>query len=137
MTKRMVNASIVYALLGLAGGVFYRELTKALHYDGPTALSAVHGHYLVLGMAFFLLLALLERAFGFMGQKRVPLWLALYHAGLNVTVAGLLARGLADATGAVLSRALDGAISGVSGLGHLLLAVGLIGILWALRKKAA
>ena len=41
MAKRMVNASIVYALLGSAGGVFYRELTKALHYDGPTALRSV------------------------------------------------------------------------------------------------
>lgn len=37
--KRLMNASIVYGVLGLIGGVFYREFTT---------LSVVHTHYLIL-----------------------------------------------------------------------------------------
>ena len=61
MTKRYFNAAIVYAILAMVGGVFYREFTKYLAFTGKTNLSLVHAHYFVLGMAFFLLLALLEK----------------------------------------------------------------------------
>ena len=62
MTRRYVNLSLVYALLGMAAGVFYREYTKFSGFAGQTSLGFMHAHYLVLGMAMFLLLALLEKA---------------------------------------------------------------------------
>ena len=65
MLKRYFNASIVYASLALAGGVFYREFTKYAAFTGKTNLAFLHTHYFVLGMIFFLALALLERAFSF------------------------------------------------------------------------
>ena len=136
MSRRYVNAAIVYALLAMAGGVFFREYTRTIGFDGATTLSVVHTHYFVMGMAVFLLLALLEKSFGFSGSKGMGVWLGLYHAGLNVTVAGLLLRGLADTSATPLSAAMNGALSGVSGLGHIALGVSLIAILLRVRAAA-
>lgn len=88
--KRLMNASIVYGVLGLIGGVFYREFTKL---NGFTTLSVVHTHYLMLGMVFFLMLVLLENNFHFIGNK-VRKYLILYHIGLNLTVIMLVVRGV-------------------------------------------
>ena len=136
MSKRYLNAAIVYACLALAGGVFFREYTKAIGFTGETALSVVHAHYFALGMIVFILLALLEKAFGFSDGKNIPVWLVVYHTGLNITVAGLVLRGLAQASNAVLSRGLDASLSGISGLGLTLLGVSLLFILFSVRKKA-
>lgn len=136
MSRRYVNAAIVYALLAMAGGVFFREYTRTIGFDGATTLSVVHTHYFVMGMAVFLLLALLEKSFGFSVGKGMGVWLGLYHAGLNVTVAGLVLRGLADTSATPLPAALDGALSGVSGLGHIALGVSLIAILLRVRAAA-
>ena len=80
--KRLMNASIVYGVLGLMGGVFYREFTKL---NGFTTLSVVRTHYLMLGMVLFLLLVLFEKNFHFVDNK-VLKYLLFYHIGLNLTV---------------------------------------------------
>ena len=85
MMKKYFNAAIVYASLALAGGVFYREFTKYTAFTGKTNLAFLHTHYFMLGMFFFLALALLERAFAFSAQKGIKTWITLYHVGLNIT----------------------------------------------------
>lgn len=136
MSKRFIGSAMLYAILAMVGGVFYREFTKYLAFEGSTTLSVVHTHYFMLGMFFFLLLALLENAFPFRAQKGASAALVFYHAGLNVTVAGLILRGLADATGATLTRGMDAALSGVSGLGHIALGTGLIWLLAIIARAA-
>ena len=54
--KRYANASLLYALIAMAGGVFYREFTKFSGFTGKTALSVVHTHYFLLGVSMVLLL---------------------------------------------------------------------------------
>ena len=61
--KRYINLSLLYAILAMAGGVFYREFTKFNNFTTQTTLKAVHPHYFLLGMVFFLLLLLLEKNF--------------------------------------------------------------------------
>ncbi|HML66756.1 MAG TPA: DUF2871 domain-containing protein [Clostridia bacterium] len=136
MIKRYFNAAIVYAGLALAGGVFYREFTKYTLFTGKTNLAFIHTHYFMLGLFFFLALALLERAFTFSAQKGSRGWVMVYHAGLNITTACLFLRGLAQATQAVLSPAMNGALSGVSGIGHILLGSGMIALLILIRRSA-
>lgn len=75
--KRLMNASIVYGVLGLIGVVFYREFTKL---NGFTILSVVHTYYLVLGMVLFLLLVVVEKNFHFVDNK-VSKYLIFYHIG--------------------------------------------------------
>ncbi len=132
--KRYANASLLYALIAMAGGVSYREFTKFSGFTGKTALSVVHTHYFLLGMVFFLLLLLLEKSFAFSGEKTGCV-LALYHVGLNVTGAALLVRGVAQVLALPLSRAMDASLSGVAGIGHLLLGVSMVLLLLRIRKK--
>lgn len=135
MIKRYANGALAYAIVAMAGGVFYREFTRFSGFDGETTLSVLHTHYFLLGMFLFLLLALLEKAFSFSGEKRMPL--LLYHVGLNITGLGLLLRGLAQVGGAALSRGMDAALSGLAGLGHILLGVGLVLLLARVQTCAA
>ena len=91
--KRYIHTALLYAVLAMAGGVFYREFTRFTGYTGKTALSVVHTHYFLLGMVFFLLLLLLEKSFRFTTHKTGPV-LAVYHAGLNLTALMLAVRGV-------------------------------------------
>lgn len=123
--KRYIHTALLYAVLAMAGGVFYREFTRFTGYTGKTALSVVHTHYFLLGMVFFLLLLLLEKSFRFTTHKTGPV-LAVYHAGLNLTALMLAVRGVVQVLGSPLSSGLDAAISGIAGIGHVLLGVSLL-----------
>ena len=118
----------------MAGGVFYREFTRFTGFTGKTTLSVVHTHYFLLGMVFFLLLLLLEKAFAFTGPKTGKV-LAVFHLGLNVTGAALVVRGIFQVLGTALSSGMNAAISGVAGIGHILLGVSLVLLLLQLKKK--
>lgn len=136
MMKKYFNAAIVYASLALAGGVFYREFTKYTAFTGKTNLAFLHTHYFMLGMFFFLALALLERAFAFSAQKGIKTWITLYHVGLNITTMCLFLRGLAQATETTLSTAISGSLSGVAGIGHILLGTSIMALLILIRRSA-
>lgn len=127
--KRLMNASIVYGVLGLIGGVFYREFTKLNGFTGFTTLSVVHTHYLMLGMLFFLMLVLLENNFHFIGNK-IRKYLVFYHIGLNLTAIMLVVRGIVQ----VLSLNVSGLISGIAGIGHLILGISMVLVLISIRK---
>lgn len=131
--KRYVNTALLYAVLAMAGGVFYREFTKFNGFDGRTALSMVHTHYFMLGMMFFLLLLVLEKNFSFTGSKTGRV-LAVYHVGLNLTVLMLLVRGVAQVSGTALSAGMNASVSGVAGIGHILLGVSLVVLLLQIRR---
>lgn len=132
--RRYGTAAVVYTALALAGGVFYREFTKFQGFTGETALSVAHTHYFLLGMMVFLLLALLERSFSFT-TRAVRRGLIVYHIGLNLTAGMLAVRGVLQVLGTELSSGLDASISGVAGIGHLLLGGSLLLVLLQLRRR--
>ena len=131
--KRYMNGAITYAALAMSGGVFYREFTKFNHFTGQTTLSVLHTHYFVLGMLFFLLLLLLEKNFAFSTAKSDKI-LLFYNIGLNTTVAMLFVRGITQVLNMSLSLGQDAAISGIAGLGHIILGVSIIYILLEIKK---
>lgn len=136
MVKKYMNLSLAYALVAMALGVFYREYTKLSGFAGATRLSVLHTHYFMLGMFFFLALALAEKAFQF-SDKAAGRTALVYQVGLNITGLGLLVRGLTQVWGSQLSRGMDASLSGVSGIGHILLGASLVMLLLKVRKKAA
>lgn len=136
MIKRCADRALAYAVTAMACGVFYREFTKFSHFTGQTRLSVLHTHYFLLGMFFFLVLMLAEKAFSFSGQNTGRV-LAVYQAGLNITGLGFLMRGLTQVLGTPLSRAMDASVSGIAGIGHILMGVCVILLLLEIRKKAA
>lgn len=130
--KRYLNEALLYAVLSLVGGVFYREFTKI--HGFKTTLEVVHTHYFILGMIVLLLLLLLEKNFSFTSPKTDRI-LVVYHAGLNLTAVMLMVRGVTQVLGTALSSGMDAAISGMAGIGHILLGVSLVLLLLQIRRS--
>ena len=133
--KRYLNMAVLYAVFAMAGGVFYREFTKFNGFTAATTLSVVHTHYFLLGMVFFLLLSLLEKSNPFSNTKTRRV-LAVYHIGLNLTNVMLAVRGVTQVLAFPLSSGMDAAISGVAGIGHILLGVSTILLLLQIKAAA-
>ena len=135
MVKRYANLALIYSVIAMIFGVFYREYTKFSHFTGRTNLSVMHTHYFLLGMFFFFLLMLAEKAFSFSGRNTGKL-LAAYQFGLNITGLGFLMRGLTQVWGTELSRGLYASISGIAGIGHILMGISIILLLLKIKKQA-
>lgn len=134
--KRCMNASLLYAILAMVGGVFYREFTKFNGFTARTTLGVVHTHYFLLGMVFFLLLLLLEKSFSFMETKTKRV-LTAYQVGLNLTAVMFVVRGVPQVLGTELSTGMNAAISGIAGIGHILLGISMVMLLLQVRKSVA
>lgn len=132
--KRYVNTALVYGILAMIGGVFYRELTKFRGFTGKTTLSVVHAHYFVLGVLFFLVLLVLEKQFSFSGTRTRRV-LAAYHVGLNLTVVMFVVRGVTQVLTLPVSKGASAAISGMAGVGHILLGVSLVLVLLEIKRS--
>jgi nitric oxide reductase large subunit len=129
--KKLYNAALLYTILGLAGGLFYRTLTHANDFTGSTQLAVVHTHFLVLGMLFFLGVILFERAFALSQSKLFNWFFWTYNVGLLWTAGFLTFNG----TNTVLGNSVSPAIAGMSGGGHILLTVALILFFLCLRSR--
>lgn len=125
--KRLMNASIVYGVLALVGGAFYREFTKLNGFTSFTTLSVFHTHYLMLEMVLFLLLVVVEKNYSFINDK-VRKYLLLYHIGLNLTVVMLVVRGVVQ----VLSLDVSSAV--LFGIAHLILGISMVLVLISIRN---
>lgn len=136
MTKRYATNALIYAVIAMVLGVFYREFTKFSGFTDKTNLSVMHTHYFLLGMVFFLLLMLVEKIFAFSSWPRTKAVLIIYHVGLNIAGAGFLIRGLTQVWRTELSKGMNSAISGFAGIGHILLSAAIILFLVRIRKIA-
>lgn len=130
--KRYINTALLYAILAMVGGVFYREFTKFNGFTAKTTLAVVHTHYFLLGMVFFLVLLVLEKNFLFTNTRTGQVLVA-YHIGLNLTAVMLVVRGIVQVLGITLSAGANAAISGMAGIGHILLGVSLVLLLLQIK----
>ena len=123
--KALYRAAIFYLALGLISGVFYREFTRANNFpEGQfTQLSVTHTHLLALGFMMFLIFLALEKVFTFSRNKKLfNIFFWLYNAGLLTTVSMLILHGSMT----VLGKESGAAISGIAGLGHIMLTIALV-----------
>ena len=134
--NRYIKISFFYTILGLVAGVFYREFTKFNGVDGGTSLAYIHVHTLMLGMTFFLILALMESKLHMSTFKGFKLFNISYNVGLMITIIVFLIRGVTQTLGTDISISLDKALSGIGGISHILLSVGLITIFIILNKAS-
>ena len=132
--KRYINVALLYAIFAMVGGVFYREFTKLNGFTGKTTLAVVHTHYFLLGMVFFLLLLLLEKNFTFTGAKTGRI-LVVYHIGRNLTAVMFVVRGVTQVMVPALSSGMSSAISGMAGIGHILLGISMVSLLIQIRRS--
>lgn len=132
--RRYMNTALLYAIFAMVGGIFYREFTKFNGFTNQTTLSVVHTHYFLLGMVFFLMLLVMEKEFSFTSAKTGRV-LMIYHTGLNLTAVMLVVRGVPQVLALELSSGMSAAISGIAGIGHILLGVSLVLLLVQIRRS--
>lgn len=132
--KKYINSAILYALLALISGVFYREFTKFNNFDGKTTLGLLHTHYFVLGMLVFLLFLLLEKNFSFTQEKTKQIILT-YNVGLNLTALSFLIRGIIQVKRLPISSFINAFISGIAGIGHVLLGISILILLLQIKRS--
>lgn len=135
--KQYLNWSIFYAFAGLAAGVFYREFTKINQFTNISTLGKVHGHLLLLGMVMFLIVALFSTKFDLEQAKHFSLFMILYNGGLILSAIMMIIRGILQVKAIALSVMANGMISGIAGLGHMAMGIGLLIVLFILRKLAS
>lgn len=123
--KKILNISFVYFILAMVGGVFYREFTKILGFNGKTTLAYVHVHLLVLGTFLFLIIVLFCRDSELLDNRRFQKFLIVYNVSLPLMVCMLLIRGILQATEFEVTNAMNGMIAGIAGISHIFLAISL------------
>ncbi|MGX1694054.1 DUF2871 domain-containing protein [Microbacterium keratanolyticum] len=134
----LLGATAVYAVLGLAAGLFYREFTKANGYPEGFAgqLGLAHTHILTLGMLVLLIVLILEKVFRLSTSRLLRWFFWIYNLGVVLTTALLVWHGILQVKGLEGS----GMISGIAGLGHILIGAGFVLLLLnlnvALRRDA-
>ena len=133
--KRLWKISFLYFILAIVCGVFYREFTKYMAFEGRTALAFAHGHLLVLGCFLFLLLMLLYRSLKLNESRKFNVFLVLYNIGLPLTVVMMFVRGAVQVLEIQPGAGANGAISGVAGIAHILVTAGFVTLFLALKER--
>lgn len=134
--KKYLNISLIYAILAMVGGVFYREFTKLNGYTGVTALGKVHTHLFLLGMVMFLIIALFSKHNDLNNSKLFRSFLWIYNIGVSLTAIMFVVRGVMQVLNVTLSNGASASISGVAGIGHILTGIGIIMLIVSLKKTA-
>ena len=132
--KKIVNTALIYAIIAMLYGVIYREGSKFLELTEPTTWSLTHTHFFELGMFFFLIVLILEKEFKITKDKKFNIFYIIYNIGLVLTGIMLWIRGFFDITKST-NITYDKIISGISGVGHILLGIGIVLFLIILKNK--
>lgn len=132
--KKLYYAALTYMILALAAGVYYREVTKMTGFTGDTMLlSILHTHLFVLGMFFFLIVILLEKAFVLSKSKLFNAFFWVYNLGVAWTIGMMAVHG----TMTVMKISVGDAVAGIAGMGHIILSIGLILFFICLKERLA
>lgn len=132
--KKIVNTALIYAIIAMLCGILYREGSRFLELTESTYWSLTHTHFFVLGMFFFLIVLVLEKEFHITTDKKFNIFYIIYNLGLIITGIMLWIRGMIDIVGNI-SSTYDKMVSGISGIGHILLGVGIILFFIILNNK--
>ena len=134
--KKYLNVSLIYAIAAMVGGVFYREFTKIKGFEGITVLGKVHTHLFMLGMLLFIVISLFAAHNKLEDIKLFRIFLWIYNSGLILTVIMMVVRGITEVLGTPLTKGASAAISGIAGIGHIILSAGIILLIISLKKVA-
>lgn len=120
----LFRSAATWTAVGLAGGLAYREVTRAADYTGFTQLSLVHTHALALGTLVLLSTLALERLYTLSVDRRLRWFAWAWNAGLALTIGALAVKGSLQVAGS--ASADSPALAGIAGSGHMVLAFGFV-----------
>lgn len=129
--RNILGLSFTFLIMGLIGGVFYREFTKFYNYQAENHLSKLHVHVLVLGFLLMMLVYMVSKKYDvkrILGLKK-PIY--VFVSGFAFTVINMALFGIYEVVSQGKDIVSKPAIEGLSGIGHIVLAMGLV---WTLVK---
>lgn len=129
------DLSISFLITGLISGVFYREFTKFYHFKNSTHLGKLHPHTLILGFIFFLLVYLIVRNYDQEALAILKTSVRVYVSGLILTITMMMIYGVYDVVGQNQKLVSVGALEGFSGIGHILISIGILMILLKIKNN--
>ena len=137
--KKLYYSAFTYLILALLTGIIWREITKILDVHTNTPLGSVHTHLFALGFMLFLILIIFEKLLSITADSKFTIFFVFYHIGLGLTASCMFVRGLTsilvEKGDFILSDGLDSSISGMAGMGHMAVTVGLIILMLILKKQ--
>ncbi len=127
--RRFAEVSFVYLIFGLFAGVFYREFTKIYGFTGNTLLSKMHTHILALGVlglliVFGLVYVLAEKNPDLLNKLKRPF--KFWNIGLVLTITIFMLKGMIEVLGYNYVGKSLAMIAGFSGIGHIVLGIGML-----------
>ncbi len=132
--KKYLNISLIYAILAMAGGVFYREFRKFNEFTEATILGKVHTHFFLLGMVVFWITALFAAQKNLEEIKTFKVFMWIYNIGVPLTGVMMVVRGIPQVLVVSLSDGFSAAISGIAGIGHILTGIGIVLLILSFKK---
>lgn len=134
--KKLLNTSLTYFIFAMIGGVFYREFTKYLGFNGKTTLSLLHVHLLVLGTLLFLLLTIMNKISDMKLEQENTFkkFYILHNIALPFMMIMLTIRGVVQVLAIDLSSAQNAMISGFAGISHILITISIVMMFSSLKK---
>ena len=124
--KKYLILSLVFVILGLSFGVYYREATKIMTYTGYTTLAVIHPHLIILGGAFNLFMFFFTRKENFPSKVKSNIFFYAYNIGLALMATMMCVRGSLQVFNVDIKSSISSMISGIAGLTHITLAFGII-----------
>lgn len=132
--KKYINLAFIYLIAALISGIFYREFVKFNSYQEKTTLAVTHFHLLVLGTFLFLIIALFHLHTNIEEQREFKWFLIIHNISLPFITIMFIVRGILQIVAPNLNSTTSIMISGIAGLSHILMAIGLISLFFALKK---
>lgn len=126
--------SITLAILGIFAGAFSRKFTKYYGFFDPTYLKLVHTHILTLGFLTLLGIYLIVRNYD--DEKIIEISKAYYTyiIGFTIFIVTMILKGIYTIVSDGKETISLSAISGISGLGHTILTIGIIWLMYKIFK---
>lgn len=135
--KKYINIAFAYAIAALISGVFYREFTKINAFTGKTSLAFTHVHLFALGTLLFLIVAMFSVVTTVAEQKSFKRFMIFYNIGLPFVVVMFYVRGIMQVLEMELTKGASAAISGMAGISHIIMSIGIVLLFLSLRKSQA
>ncbi|PCS01526.1 DUF2871 domain-containing protein [Lactococcus fujiensis] len=133
--KKVMNTSIIYFIIAMASGVFYRDFTKFNNFNGQTVLAVLHTHLLVLGTAVFLFIALLYKMTDLEHNRLYKYFYPIYNISFGLMIIMMTVRGVLQVKAVELSHGMDAMISGMAGLSHIGIMIAVLLLLFGIKKE--
>lgn len=132
--RRVVNTSFIYLILGLISGIFYREFTKLYEPITHSVLADLHVHFLVLGMMFFLIVAIMLKVSDLQQNVWFNRFFIMYNIAFPLMMIMMCVRGILQTMQIEVSAGINGMIAGIAGLSHIGMLVAFLSFFIAVRK---